>query len=74
MAKNDMDDEERIDGVETPVSFNELTNRLKVGDSITLMQQVTEEPDSTGGTVRVQSFAFAKKSWTERLLAWLRSV
>jgi uncharacterized protein YjdB len=67
-----MDDQNKLDVTDTSVSFNELTNRLKVGDSITLMQQVIEEPDSTGGTVRVQSFAFTKRSWTERLLDWFR--
>ncbi len=67
-----MDDQNKLDVTDTSVSFNELTNRLKVGDSITLMQQVIEEPDSTGGTVRVQSFAFAKKNWTERLFDWFR--
>ena len=67
-----MDDQNKLDVTDTSVSFNELTNRLKVGDSITLMQQVIEEPDSTGGTVRVQSFAFTKKSWTERLFGRFR--
>ncbi len=51
-------------------SFEELTNRLKVGDSITLMQRETELLDTAGDTARVKTYAFAKTGWRHRVLRW----
>ena len=67
---DDMDDKNKPDVTDMSDSFDELTNRLKVGDSITLLEQETEEPDTAGGTTRIRSYAFARTSWTQRVLRW----
>ncbi len=67
-----MDDRNKPDVTQTSDSFDELTNRLKVGDSITLLEQETEEPDTTGGTTRIRSYAFSRISWTQRVLRWFK--
>ena len=72
MTNDGMNDQDKIDEPDTSESFEELTNRLKVGDAITLMEQETEEPDTTGGTTRTKSYAFARTSWTQRVLRWFK--
>ncbi len=67
-----MNDQDKTDEPDTSESFEELTNKLKVGDAITLMERETEEPDATGGTTRMKSYAFARTSWTQRVLSWFR--
>ncbi len=67
-----MDDENKPDVTDASDSYEELTNRLKVGDAITLLERETEEPDPAGGTTRIRSYAFARTSWTQRLLRWFR--
>ena len=67
-----MDDKNKPDVTDMSDSFDELTNRLKVGDAITLLEQETEEPDTTGSTTRIRSYAFARTSWTQRVLRWFR--
>ncbi len=67
-----MDDKKTRDVTETSASFDEITSRLKVGDAITLLERETEEPDTTGGTTQMKSYAFARTSWTQRVLNWFR--
>ncbi len=67
-----MDDRNKPDVTDASDSYEELTNRLKVGDAITLLERETEEPDTAGGTTRIRSYAFARTGWTQRLLRWFR--
>ncbi len=69
-----MDDKNQPDVTDTSDSYDELTNRLKLGDGITLLERETEEPDPTGGggTTRIRSYAFTRTSWTQRVLRWFR--
>ena len=67
-----MDDKNQPDETDTSDSYDELTNRLKVGDAITLLERETEELAPTGGTTRIRSYAFARTSWTQRVLRWFR--
>ncbi len=74
MTNDELNGQDKIDEPETSESFEELTNRLKVGDAITLMERQTEELDDTGGggTTRIKSYAFARTSWKDRVLRWFR--
>ncbi len=67
-----MDDKKTPDVTETSASFDDITSRLKVGDAITLFERETEEPDTTGATTQMKSYAFARTSWTQRVLNWFR--
>ncbi len=67
-----MDDKKALDVTEKSASFDEITSRLNVGDAITLFERETEEPEPTGGTTRMKSYAFARTSWTQRVLNWFK--
>ncbi len=72
MTNDELNGQDRIGEPDTSESFEELTNRLKVGDAITLMERQIEEPDDTGGTTRMKSYAFSRTSWKDRVLRWFR--
>lgn len=72
MTEDNMNGQDKIDEPETSESFEDLTNRLKVGEAITLMERQIEEPDNTGGTTRIKSYAFKTTSWKQRILNWFR--
>ena len=72
MTNDELNGQDKIDEPDTSESFEDLTNRLKVGDAITLMERQIEEPDDTGGITQLKSYAFARTSWKDRVLRWFR--
>ena len=69
-----MDDQKRMDGVDTFVPYDHLTSKTRLLKSISELERDNEDPESSEATSGIKTFPFVETriSWAQRVLGWFR--